>query len=181
MNQKVVEVIKSCDIDKYFELVDEYPFIVTHCRILKDDEEIFFQRALDGDISMNDYLKEEASLLKLCERIYKKSHKNTVIGFYTINSNNFITNTYAKKTWRLQFRIIFNLLRMKCLNVNSQQLMKKMVQIGCREIGTTFIYFSSEDLFICIDALRCVILTKTKEQVISYLKEIDCEYEIECR
>lgn len=179
MNQEVVRTIKTCDIDEYFKLVNKYPFAVTYCRILKDGEENFFQGALDGDISMKNYLEGEEALSKLCTRVYRKNQGNAIIGFYTVNSSNLITNSYAKRTWGLKTRIILNLLRMKCLKVSSKQLMRKMVQIGCREIGATFLYFCSEDLFICIDALRCVILTQTKEQALSYLEGINCEHEIE--
>lgn len=36
MNKKVLKTIKSCDVDEYFNLVEEYPFALTRCRILKD-------------------------------------------------------------------------------------------------------------------------------------------------
>ena len=179
MNREIIRVIKTCDIGEYFRLVDEYPHAVTRCRILKDGEENFFQRALDKDISMADYLEGEESLLKLCDRIYKGNYDDAVIGFYSVNSSHIITNSYAKRTWGLKTRFILNLLHMKCLRISSRQLMRKMVQIGCREIEATFLYYCSEDLFICIDALCCVILTKTKEQALSYLEGMGCEHEIE--
>lgn len=115
----------------------------------------------------------------LCDRIYEKNYDDAVIGFFSVNSSHIITNSYARRTWGLKIRIILLLLQMKCLKISSRQLMKKIVQIGCREIGATFLYFCSEDLFICVDALRCVILTQTKEQALSYLKGINCEHEIE--
>lgn len=54
-----------------------------------------------------------------------------------------------------------------------------MTLVGCREMGSIYLYFAAEDIFVCVNALRCIIFSETEEQALSYISEIECEHEIQ--
>ena len=177
MNKMFVDTIKSCDADKYFELLNEYPYSIICCGVLEGGEENFFQRALDGNIPMRTYLHGEKEIINIVHKLYENNKNDDIVGCIGAHGN-LVTDTYAKKTWGFKTRFILNLLSWKCLYIGYFGLLHKMVLVGCREMGATFLYFTEEDIFVCIDALRCVIFSKTEEQALSYIKEIKCEHEV---
>ena len=178
MNKMFVDTIKSCNRDKYFELLNKYPYSVICCGILEAGEENFFQRALDRDIPMETYFHGEREILNIIHKLYENNKKSDIVG-YIGSHGDLITNTYAKMTWELKTRCILNLLCWKCLHIESFGLLKNMTLVGCREMGSTYLYFAAEDIFVCVNALRCIIFSETEEQALSYISEIECEHEIQ--
>ncbi|WP_338546111.1 hypothetical protein V1225_08655 [Emergencia sp. JLR.KK010] len=177
MNKMFVDTIKSCDADKYFELLNEYPYSIICCGVLEGGEENFFQRALDGNIPMEAFFRGERDILRLIHKLYENNKTRDIVGYIGTHGI-LLTGTYVKKTWGLKTRCILNLLSWKCLRIESFELLKKMVLVGCREMGSTFLYFTEEDIFVCIDALRCIIFSETEEQAMNYIRDVKCEHEV---
>lgn len=178
MDINFVRTIKSCDVNKYFDLLNDYPYAITRFSIKENGKELFFQKALDGDVSMETFFKGEEAILTLCNEIYKKDKYHAAVSYFTANTC-VISNSYAKKTWDLKTRIVLNLMSLKCIKVSSIHVLNMITKVGCRDIGSCFLYFSSEDVFVCVDALRCVVFSKTREQALGYIEKTKFRYTVE--
>lgn len=178
MDINFVRTIKSCNVNKYFDLLNDYPYAITRFSIEENGKELFFQKALDGDVSMETFFKGEEAILNLCNKIYIKNRPHDTVGYFTVNTR-VTSNFYAKKTWDLKTRIILNLMSLKCIKVSSIHVLNMITKVGCRDIGSCFLYFSSEDVFVCVDALRCVVFSKTRERALGYIERTKFEYTVE--
>ena len=96
MDINFVRTIKSCDVNKYFDLLNDYPYAITRFSIKENGKELFFQKALDGDVSMETFFKGEEAILTLCNEIYKKDKCHAAASYFTANTC-VISNSYAKK------------------------------------------------------------------------------------
>lgn len=68
--------------------------------------------------------------------------------------------------------------RNRFMTIYSLDLLKSMVQVGCRDISLAVFYFPKQKICVGIDALKCILLSEKKETALSWLKSIQSEHEI---
>ena len=179
MEQDILKALRTCDVEKFEELKEEiFPEQTTYCRILKDREDVYLQRVYDGDFPMEIFLQGENEFFDLCARLFKSNSKGQVCGYFVTVKSLIWRNYYAKKTWNLLQCIRLNRKKNRFMMIDSLDLLKSMVQVGCREIGFTVLYFPRQKICIGIDALKCIFLSEDKNTVLSCLKSIRSEHEI---
>lgn len=176
INKQILRAFKSCDLEKLWKSITSDKSSVIRFGVLNHGKEIFLQLCCDRDIRLNDYMQCEKKFIKFSKKLFEGQGETGTIAFALSNSDDIYDNHYARMTMSAEERRSVSCLCDKYVLIEDSKTLVQFLKIGCREIGSAFLYSPNRDIGLMIDGLGGTMWSKDTQKLQAVFNSADFEY-----